>query len=127
MVIFLTSSFFQNEPVGEHNLKPLSNANGFIEQLRKYWKENARFLIFASDPSDEELAKNITSETEFAFSVSEFSISEIRCFNHKSIENYRLQKGCDYQTAAKEALKEALEWADVFYLSGGHTPTEMLS
>ena len=70
MVIFLTSSFFQNEPINENSLKPLSKANGFIEQLRKYWTENARFLIFASDPSDEELAKNITVETEYAFSVS---------------------------------------------------------
>lgn len=124
MITFLTSSFLIHESINETITHKLDEANGFVEQLRKYWKENTRFLIFASDPSDERLAECLMVETQQAFALAGFSISAMRCFNYKSIEEYRLKNGCSSENAAKEALKEAIEWADVFYLSGGHVPTE---
>ena len=124
MVLFLTSSFVKYQPMNEYLPCPLDESNSFGDNLRKYWIPNAHFLIFASDPSDENLANHLTIEMQHAFSMAGFSISETRCFNYQSIENYRLQNGCSSEVAAKEALKEALEWADVFFLSGGHAPTE---
>lgn len=124
MVIFLTSSFVEYQPANEYTPQPLNESNSFGDNLRKYWVENAHFLLFASDPSDEELAEHMTQEMHYAFSMAGFSIDEIRCFNDKSIENYRLRSGCSPETAAREALREALKWADVFFLSGGHGPTE---
>ncbi len=124
MVIFLTSSFVKYQPMNEYVPHPLDESNGFGDNLRKYWIENTHFLIFASDPSDEEMAEHVIQEMHYAFSMAGFSIGEIRCFNNKSIEDYRRKTGCDSKTAATEALKEALTWADVFFLSGGHGPTE---
>ena len=124
MVIFLTSSFVKYQPMHEYIPHPLDESNSFGDNLRKYWISDTHFLIFASDPSDESLASHLTMEMQHAFSMAGFSISEIRCFHYKTIEDYRLLHGCDFKTAAREALKDALKWADVFYLSGGHAPTE---
>lgn len=124
MVLFLTSSFVKYQPMNEYVPCPLDESNSFGDNLRKYWVPDARFLIFVSDPSDEKMAEHMALEMQHAFSMAGFSISEIRCFNYQSIKNYRLQNGCSSETAARAALKEALEWADVFFLSGGHAPTE---
>ena len=124
MVIFLTSSFVEYQTVNEYVPKPLDESNGFGDNLRKYWIENANFLVFASDPSDEEMADHVTKEMYYAFSLARFSIGEIRCFDNRAIENYISKSGCNIDNAAKEALKEALLWADVVYVSGGHAPTE---
>jgi len=124
MVIFLTSSFVKYQSMDTYIPRPLDESNGFGDNLRKYWVDNARFLLFASDPSDEQMADHMTVEMQDAFSMAGFSISEIRCFDNRAIEDYRLKNGCSSETAPKEALKEALKWADVFFLSGGHGPTE---
>lgn len=52
MIIFLTSS-----PGGhtwEQPVKPvpLDESNGFIDNLRKFWKKDARVLFIASDPDN---------------------------------------------------------------------------
>ena len=120
MVIFLTSSFVKYQPMNEYVPEPLDESNSFGDNLRKYWIDNAHFLIFTSDPSDEKMAAHMTEEMRYAFSMAGFSISEIRCFNYQSIENYRLQNGCSSEVAAREALKEALEkynkenWQEVY-------------
>ena len=41
MITFLTSSFLIHESINETITHKLDEANGFVEQLRKYWKENA--------------------------------------------------------------------------------------
>ena len=80
--------------------------------------------MFASDPSDEEMAEHVTKEMYTAFSLADFSIGEIRCFDNRWIKNYQQKSGCKERDAAREALRESLRWADVFFLSGGHAPTE---
>lgn len=124
MVTFLTSSFVEYQTVNEYVPKPLDESNGFGDNLRKYWKENANFLVFASDPSDEQMAKHVTKEMYFAFTMAGFSIGEIRCFDNRAIEDYKQKNKCKTNDYDREALKEDLEWADVFYLAGGHVPTE---
>lgn len=124
MVVFLTSSFVEYQPREKYVPKPLNEANGFGENLRKYWKENAHFLIFASDFSDEEMSNHLIKEMSDAFSMAGFSIGEIRCFDNRFIERYRDKNKGNFENVTKDALKEALEWADVFFLAGGHAPTE---
>ena len=89
MVVFLTSSFVEYQPREKYVPKPLNEANRFGENLRKYWKENAHFLIFASDFSDEEMSNHLIKEMSDAFSMAGFSIGEIRCFDNRFIERYR--------------------------------------
>ena len=124
MVIFLTSSFIKYQPMNTYVPSPIDESNGFGDNLRKYWVPNSRFLIFASDPTDTVMAEHVKRELHDAFSLSGFSLEEIRYFDYQYIENYRTQHECTPKTAAKEALKEALQWADVFFLAGGHVPTE---
>ena len=73
MVIFLTSSFVKYQTVDEYVPHPIDESNSFSDNLQKYWKENSRFLIFISDPSDNKLTEHITKETKDAFSLSDFS------------------------------------------------------
>lgn len=124
MVVFLTSSFIKYQPADSYIPSPIDESNHFGDNLRKYWVPNTRFLIFASDPCDTAMAKQIEREIRDGFSLSGFSISEIRIFHYQYIEDYRKQNDCDSTLAAKEALKDALQWADVFFLAGGHVPTE---
>lgn len=123
MVIFLTSSFVEYQPRQEYVPKPLINANGFADNLKKYWKEQANFLVFACNPEDAEEVDHVTREMHDAFSLAGFSIGEIRYFDNRSIERYRKQNG-GRKPAEREALREALQWADVCFLAGGHAPTE---
>ena len=123
MVTFLTSSFVEYQPK-TYVPKPLDASNGFADNLRRYWPDRARFLVFACDPSDAETADHVTEEMRDAFSLAGFPIEEIRCFDDRAIENYRKASGCSAGDADRDALKSALQWADVFYLSGGHGPTE---
>lgn len=123
MIIFLTSSFVEYQPKN-YIPKPLDESNGFIENLKKYWKDGAHFLVFACDPFDDKNADHVTEEMYDAFSLAGLSIGEIRCFDNRTIDEYRKTKGCTAEAAAMESLRENLKWADVFYLSGGHAPTE---
>ena len=124
MVIFLTSSFIKYQPMNEYIPSPIDESNYFGDNLRKYWVPNARVLIFTSDPSDTVMAEHCKRELFDAFSLSGFSIGDIQCFHYPCIENYQKQCNCNDNTTAKEALKAALQWADVFFLAGGHSPTE---
>ena len=124
MITFLTSSFVKFQTIQEYVPHPVDESNHFVDNLRKYWVDNTRFLIFACDPCDDVVNQHVIREMQDAFSLSNFSISEIRCFDNQYIENYRLKHDCNETSAPREALKEALQWADVFYLAGGHAPTE---
>lgn len=115
MVVFLTSSFVEFQPKEEYVPKPLDESNDFGDNLRRYWKENSNFLVFTSDPQDTVMTDHVVEEMYDAFTLAGFSIGEIKSFDYRSIRE---------GVAAKEALKEAMQWADVFFLAGGHCPTE---
>ncbi|MDE7254376.1 MAG: EAL domain-containing protein [Acetatifactor sp.] len=123
MVTFLTSSFVEYQPK-KYVPKPLDASNGFADNLKRYWPDHAHFLVFACDPADAKMADHVTEEMRDAFSLAGFFIEEIRCFDDRAIEDYRETSGCPAEDADRDALKSALQWADVFYLSGGHGPTE---
>ncbi len=123
MITFLTSSFVEYQQK-KYIPKPLDESNGFADNLKRYWPEHAHFLVFASDPTDKEMADRVTQEMYDAFSLAGFHVEEIRCFNDKAIKDYRRVCGCSEEDAPREALRQALKWADIFYLAGGHAPTE---
>lgn len=123
MITFLTSSFVEYQQK-IYIPKPLDKSNGFADNLKRYWPEHAHFLVFTSDPADEKMTDHVTAEMYDAFSLAGFRIEEIRCFDNRSIEDYRDTNGCSEEDAPRKALQEALRWADVFYLAGGHGPTE---
>lgn len=115
MVVFLTSSFVEYQPKEEYVPKPLDEFNSFGDNLRRYWKENSNFLVFTSDPQDTVMTDHVVEEMYDAFTLAGFSLGEIRSFDYRSI---------GAEETAKEALKKAMQWADVFFLAGGHCPTE---
>lgn len=124
MVIFLTSSFIEYQKESEYVPKPLNPSNHFVMNLQRYWKPNSRFLIFASNPSDYTMNDHVIIEMQDAFTMAGFYLDGIKCFDNRYIENYQSNNKTTSNNACEEALKEALEWADVFYLAGGHAPTE---
>lgn len=124
MVIFLTSSFWDYQTVSNYTPRPLRDDNHFKENIKRYWKSNPHVLVFSSAPADAPLSDHITQEFYDAFTLADFSIGEIRCFDNRTIESFQNNHKDFTGNPGREALKEALLWADVFYLSGGHAPTE---
>lgn len=108
MVIFLTSSFIDYATEESYVPKPIANTFGFVDNLRKYWKQNSRVLYFASDPDD--FSGNDFQKREFedCFRLAGFSLDEIKIFDSRCHED----------------LKNLMNWADVVYLAGGSYPTE---
>lgn len=107
MVSFLTSSFVPYYGA-EKRKTPLINENGFLTNLRKYWKEPARFLMVSSNPTDYDDAENVARQMEITFSDCGFLFEGIKILDNRTLEE-------------AEAL---VSWANVIFLSGGHCPTE---
>lgn len=124
MVIFLTSSFVEYQTAEEYIPKPLDTSNQFGENLRKYWPKNAHFLVYTSDPLDNAMTDHVTMEMQDAFSLAGFEIEQIQSFDQRNIEAYAKKHAVSCEKASVEALREALRWADVIFLAGGHAPTE---
>lgn len=124
MVTFLTSSFIEYQPKEEYVPKPLNESYMFGENLRKYWVDQPNFLVFTSDPADAAMTDHMMVELQDAFSLANFSMREMKCFDDRYIADYCKRTGCAEEDAPQAALREAMAWADVFYLAGGHGPTE---
>ncbi len=109
MVVFLTSSFVDYQaPENEYRPLPIVNDNGFVDNIKKYWKENTRLLVFSSDPDDYAMSDRVAKQMYDCFTLSGLTIEEVRVFDHRSTET----------------LEELLRWSDALYVSGGHAPTE---
>ena len=124
MIIFLTSSFLDYQAVSDYKPRPLRDDNHFKENMKRYWKPDSHVLVFSSAPADAQLSDHIAQEFYDAFTLADFSIGNIRCFDNRTIEAFQNNHKDFTGNPGREALKEALLWADVFYLSGGHAPTE---
>ena len=124
MIIFLTSSFLDYQTVSDYKPRPLRDDNHFKENIKRYWKPDSHVLVFSSAPADAQLSDHIAQEFYDAFTLADFSIGEIRCFDNRTMETFQNNHNDFTGNSSREALKEALLWADVFYLSGGHAPTE---
>ena len=106
MVVFLTSS--PTGPLGVPNDGWLDQKNGFVDNLKKYWKADMRGLIIASSPDRYERNDEMKEFFHRAFSNSGVPVSGFDVWDHR----------------VPEISKEALHQYDVVMLAGGHVPTQ---
>lgn len=107
MIIFLTSS--PSGPLdGSRQVDGLDRMNHFVENLKKYWKPNARCLMITASP--DEYAQNDEMIEFFG--------------------NASLQAGLTWSTfevwdgRTENLTREMLHTYDVIWLGGGHLPTQ---
>lgn len=107
MIVFLTSS-----PSGPLNVpnydKLLDEKNGFVENMKQFWKPEMKGLIIASSPDSFDRNDEMRDFFENAFRNSGVPVM------YFDLWDYRSQDIC----------AEALMQYDVVMLSGGHVPTE---
>ena len=113
MITFLTSSFVEYQERSEYEPKPIVGSNCFIENLKRYWMNGVHFLIFSSNPADYAMGDHLKREMWDAFSLSGFDIEEMRVFDNRAIGD-----------SPEASLREAIKWADVLLLAGGHAPSQ---
>ena len=106
MVVFLTSS--PSGPLDVPNYDKLLDAkNGFIENMRQFWKENMRGLIIAASPD--------------SFDGND----EMRDFFEQAFRNGDIPVTFDlWDYRSHDISAEELHQYDVIMLGGGHVPTE---
>lgn len=107
MITFLTSS--PTGPLdGSREVNGLDEKNRFVENLQKYWKEDAKCLMIAASP--EEYARNEEMTAFFCGAVKKAGLT-LSAF--------------DLWDARTEDVSEtALCSYDVIFLGGGHVPTQ---
>lgn len=109
MIVFLTSSPGGSYKVdGERIPCAFNPANGFVENLRKNWKENPRILIISSDPEAIGMNEGMKHILEQSFLMTDFSMSSIEICDFRNCDTL-VPKICEY---------------DVVILAGGHVPTQ---
>ncbi len=107
MVVFLTSS--PTGPLdGSRHVDGLDKKNHFVEQLKKYWKNQSRCCIIAASPDAYDRNDEMCDFFRKAFLTDGFSI---QCFD---LIDQR------YSNFTKDDLKKY----DVIVLGGGHVPTQ---
>ena len=108
--IFLTSNLGCSYKIdGVRYPKVIDNVNGIIEQLKQNLNNENNFLFFASSPDDYEKNDSQSYTTFKSFNMSGFN------FKNLIIVDYRYKRN----------LISDIKKADIIYLAGGHTPTEI--
>ena len=106
MVVFLTSS--PSGPLDVPNYDKLLEAkNGFIENMRQFWKENMRGMIIAASPDSFDRNDEMRDFFEQAFRNGDIPVTF-------DLWDYR----------SHDISAEELHQYDVIMLGGGHVPTE---
>lgn len=106
MVVFLTSS--PSGPLGVPNDGWLDEKNGFVENLKRYWKPQMRGLIIASSPDRYERNDEMCDFFGRAFRNSGVPCTGFDIWDHRM----------------SSVSEELLRTYDVVMLAGGHVPTE---
>lgn len=109
MKLFLTSSpigiYRSNEPLDYSGFNP---ANGMTEELRRFWKDDARCLLISAFHDDYELNDRMRADYEMIVRDTGLPIS---CMDIGDSRNGR-------------EIADALHTYDFVILGGGHVPTE---
>ena len=107
MIVFLTSS-----PTGpldaSRQVSGFDAMNGFADQLKAYWKDNASCLMIAAEPYD--LEENDRMVSFFADAI------EITGLSYRRFDIWDNRK--------KNITAKQLHQYDVIFLAGGHVPTQ---
>ena len=108
--IFLTSDLgCSYKADGKRFPKVIDNQNGIIEQIKNNIDKEDNFLFFCSSPYDYEKNDSYAKVTFDSFNMSGFNFKKL------IIVDYRY----------KGNLKEDIKNAEIIFLAGGHTSTEM--
>ncbi len=109
MKIFLTSSPGGSYKVDGNRIAcELDNSNSFVDNLKIYWKENAKCLIVSSNPKEHIINDSIRDVFSKSFPMSGLSVSDFRMWDDRTEKN----------------IVEDLKNFDVIILAGGHVPTQ---
>lgn len=132
MIAFLTSSFVTYSP--DHNYRPeaVNPSNGFVDELKKVWKNDTRFLVIPSDPSDTAMTREVCRQMKDSFTLAGLNVAEVSVYEGEDLGEVLRP---DHRPTAAEAaavpwgsagpkLLELVRHADVIFLAGGHGPTE---
>lgn len=107
MAVFLTSS--PTGPLDRSRLVDgLDRKNYFVENLRKYWKDDSRCLMIAASPNAYEMNEEMAGFFCGALKKSGFSPAVFDLWDART----------------QEASEEVLHSYDVIFLGGGHVPTQ---
>ena len=107
MILFLTSS--PTGPLdGSRLVDGLDEKNRFVENLKKYWKQNARCLMVAASPEAYAANDEMTAFFKKAVEKSGLSVSDFELWDDRT----------------EDMSKEILHSYDVIFLGGGHVPTQ---
>lgn len=107
MIVFLTSS--PSGPLDVPNYdKLLDEKNGFVENLRQFWKEEMRGLIIAAAPDSFEGNDEMRDFFEHAFRNGNIPVTRFDVWDYRS----------------HDISAEELNQFDIIMLGGGHVPTE---
>lgn len=107
MILFLTSS--PTGPLdGSRKVDGLDRMNAFPENLRKYWKENARCLMITAFPDNDAANDEMQQFFENTFNKCGFSVEAFDLWDGRTT---------DYS-------EDTLKRYDVIILGGGHVPTQ---
>ena len=107
MIVFLTSS--PSGPLDVPNYDKLLDAkNGFIENLRQFWKDKMRGLIIAAAPDSFDGNDEMRDFFEQAFRNGDIPVTKFDLWDYRS-----------HDISADE-----LNQYDIIMLGGGHVPTE---
>ena len=106
-IVFLTSS--PSGPLdGSRKVDGLDHMNQFVENLRRYWKPQARCLMIAAAPDEPEMNDQMTAFFSEVVRKAALSWSVFDLWDRRT----------------KDFSKEALHSYDVIWLGGGHVPTQ---
>ena len=107
MIVFLTSS--PSGPLDVPNYdKLLDEKNGFVENLRQFWKEEMRGMIIAAAPDSFEGNDEMRDFFEQAFRNGNIPVTRFDVWDYRS----------------HDISAEELNQYDIIMLGGGHVPTE---
>ncbi|MDD6440825.1 MAG: Type 1 glutamine amidotransferase-like domain-containing protein [bacterium] len=106
-VVFLTSS--PSGPLdGSRMVDGLDHMNQFVENLHRYWPENARCLMITAAPDEAERNDEMTAFFGNAVKRADLTWSVFELWDRRTLD----------------FSKEALHSYDVIFLGGGHVPTQ---
>ncbi|MCD8326922.1 MAG: Type 1 glutamine amidotransferase-like domain-containing protein [Lachnospiraceae bacterium] len=108
MIAFLTSSPNGRYREKDHrSIVPLNPENGFTDNLRKYWKDEAKGLLLSAMPDLPEVNDAISSSMKETFNASGFPVKRMDTCDSRDYS--QVQRLADY---------------DFLILGGGHVPTQ---
>lgn len=107
MIIFLTSS--PSGPLDVPNYdKLLDEKNGFVENLKQFWKDEMKGLIIAAAPDSFEGNDEMRDFFEQAFRNSGIPVTKFELWDYRS----------------PDICTDDLAQYDIIMLGGGHVPTQ---